>query len=320
MIHISLVYGLAGLLFAAIAWLAVRDHTNPRRWSSGLFWALVAISFLLGDQLGDFGNGVLALALALLAGMGGLGRGKPPTSDVGQRRIAVSRHPAALPILALVVPGTALVGTILLKRLRWDGAPLVDPTQVTPVALALGVLLALVLIWLRYRPPPLAPLEEARRLMEAVGWAAFLPQMLAALGAVFAAAGVGDALGRLIVDFVPVETRLTAVATYAAGMALLTALMGNAFAAFPVMTAAVGLPIVVGRFGGDPAAVSAIGMLSGFCGTLVTPMAANFNLVPAALLELRDRHGVIRVQAPTALMLLAANIALMDLLAFRSPP
>lgn len=32
-------------------------------------------------------------------------------------------------------------------------------------------------------------------------------------------------------------------------------------------------------------------MLSGFCGTLMTPMAANFNIVPAALLELSDRNG-----------------------------
>lgn len=51
-------------------------------------------------------------------------------------------------------------------------------------------------------------------------------------------------------------------------------------------------------------------------GTLTTPMAANFNVVPAALLELPDRNGVIRVQLPTALILLLGNIVLMYLLAF----
>ena len=35
--------------------------------------------------------------------------------------------------------------------------------------------------------------------------------------------------------------------------------------------------------------IGAIGMLAGFCGTLMTPMAANFNIVPAALLELKDQ-------------------------------
>jgi uncharacterized membrane protein len=93
--------------------------------------------------------------------------------------------------------------------------------------------------------------------------------------------------------------------------------MGNAFAAFPVMTAAIGLPLIVGKFHGDPVIMGAIGMLSGYCGTLVTPMAANFNIVPAALLELPDRNGVIKAQIPTAAPLLIGNIVLMYVLVFR---
>jgi uncharacterized membrane protein len=93
--------------------------------------------------------------------------------------------------------------------------------------------------------------------------------------------------------------------------------MGNAFAAFPVMMAAVGLPVLVGKLGGDPAIIAAIGMLAGFCGTLLTPMAANFNIVPAALLELDDRNAVIKAQVATALPLLAINTLLIWGLAFR---
>jgi uncharacterized membrane protein len=63
--------------------------------------------------------------------------------------------------------------------------------------------------------------------------------------------------------------------------------------------------------------MGAIGMLSGFCGTLMTPMAANFNIVPAALLELPDRNAVIKVQIPTAIPLLLANTILMYFLVFR---
>jgi uncharacterized membrane protein len=100
-------------------------------------------------------------------------------------------------------------------------------------------------------------------------------------------------------------------------MALFTMVMGNAFAAFPVMVAAIGMPLLIKQYGGDPAIVCAIGMLAGFCGTLMTPMAANFNLVPAALLELKDKNGVIKAQIGTALPLLAVNIALIYLLAFR---
>jgi len=144
--------------------------------------------------------------------------------------------------------------------------------------------------------------------------------MLASLGAVFLIAGVGEQVGRVFGEFMPLDNASIAVSAYCIGMALFTIVMGNAFAAFPVMTAAIGLPIVVGQFGGDPAIVCAIGMLSGFCGTLATPMAANFNVVPANLLELPDRksplNGVIRAQIPTALPLLVANILLMRFLAF----
>ena len=106
-------------------------------------------------------------------------------------------------------------------------------------------------------------------------------------------------------------------AAYVIGMALFTIIMGNGFAAFPVMTGGVGVPVLVGVYHGDPAVMAAIGMLSGYCGTLLTPMAANFNIVPAALLELPDKNAVIRAQVPTALALLTANVFLLYFLMFR---
>ncbi|MDI7065670.1 DUF979 family protein, partial [Klebsiella pneumoniae] len=104
---------------------------------------------------------------------------------------------------------------------------------------------------------------------------------------------------------------------YTFGMAIFTMIMGNAFAAFPVMTAGIGLPLIVHQFHGNPAILGAIGMLCGFCGTLMTPMAANFNIVPAALLELKDQDGVIKAQWPTALLLLIVNTILLYLFVFR---
>jgi uncharacterized membrane protein len=151
--------------------------------------------------------------------------------------------------------------------------------------------------------------------MDSVGWAAILPQLLAALGAVFALAGVGTAVGQLMSDWLPMDSRLMAVVAYCLGMTLFTMIMGNAFAAFPVMTAGVGAPLIVARFGGDPAIMGALGMLSGYCGTAMTPMASH-NIVPTALLELPP-GAVIKVQAPTALVVLAANILLMYFLVFR---
>jgi uncharacterized membrane protein len=109
---------------------------------------------------------------------------------------------------------------------------------------------------------------------------------------------------------IPDGSLLPAVLVFALGMVAFTMIMGNAFAAFPVMSTAIGVPLLIQTYHGDPAVVGAVGMLAGFCGTLMTPMAANFNIVPAALLELKDRNGVIKAQVGTAIPLLAANIAL----------
>lgn len=61
---------------------------------------------------------------------------------------------------------------------------------------------------------------------------------------------------------------------------------------------------------------SALAMTAGFCGTLMTPMAANFNILPAALLETRDQNAVIKAQTRIALILLLIHIPLMYFLAF----
>ena len=215
-------------------------------------------------------------------------------------------------MLALVIPLTALVGTFAFKELP----ALFDAKQVTLVALTLGVLLALLAEMLWLKPSPAVPFDAGRRLADSVGWAAILPQMLASLGAVFALAGVGDVVGQLVGGLIPNGSLFGAVLAFALGMALFTMVMGNAFAAFPVMAAAIGLPLLIHQYHGDPAVVAAIGMLAGFCGTLMTPMAANFNIVPAALLDLPDRNAVVKAQVPTALPLLAVNILLIYWLAF----
>lgn len=317
MIRIGAVYLLAGLLFAAVAVLSARDRQNPKRIGNALFWGLLAVSFLFGNLLGDFGNGLLVLALAATGGMRWLGQGRPATTTAAERQASAAQRGNALFLPALIIPVVALIGSLVLKRVPVGGVTLIDPAQATPISLALGIVIALgvAIIWLR--PPPTVPLQEARRLLDSVGWAAILPQMLAALGAVFALSGVGDQVGHLMTHDLPLGSRFAAVAAYTVGMALFTMAMGNAFAAFPVMTAAIGLPLLVRQFGGEPAVVAALGMLSGFCGTLMTPMAANFNIVPAALLDLKDRNAVIKAQAPTALWMLAVNTLLMYFLAFR---
>jgi uncharacterized membrane protein len=311
MITLTHVYLLAGAAFAAFALLGLRDRSNAKRFGNAAFWGLLALSMVAGDALGDLGNGLLVLGLVAIAGSGAMGRA-PSTDDATLRSARAEQHGNGLFLIAAIIPVTALAGTFLFKAFPdW-----VEPKQATLVSLALGVILALAVGMARLRPPLLEPLEQGRRLMDSVGWAAILPQMLASLGAVFALAGVGDVVGRIIGHAIPAGSLSGAVIAYGLGMALFTMVMGNAFAAFPVMMAAIGMPLLITQHHGNAAIICAIGMLAGFCGTLMTPMAANFNLVPAALLGLKDKNGVIKAQIGTALPLLLINIILIYILAF----
>ncbi|TXC67723.1 DUF979 domain-containing protein [Sphingorhabdus soli] len=316
MITLTWLYVLAGAVFAAFALTSAIDRTNAKRFGNAAFWGLLAISFFFGDALGDLGNGVLVLVMVGIAGFHLLGRGNPPTTDLAEREILSERLGNRLFLPALVIPVTAFAGTLLFNYTPLTDAGLIEPRWVTLILLGIGVLIALGVCMAWLKPPVLAPIEEGRRLMDSIGWAALLPQMLAALGAVFALAGVGEVIGGIAGSVIPQGSVFLAVLVYALGMALFTMIMGNAFAAFPVMLAAIGVPILIVADGANPAVIGAVGMLAGFCGTLMTPMAANFNIVPAALLELKDQYGVIRAQVGTAIPLLACNIAILYFASF----
>jgi uncharacterized membrane protein len=316
MINLHWLYIVSGVIFAGFALGSARDETNPKRWGNAAFWLLMAVSLWFGDFFGDIGNGVLVLALAGIAGMQLIGRGSKQSTTPEEREKSSDRHGNRLFIPALIIPFTAFVGTLLFNYTAAKGTGLIDPKSVTLVLFGAGVLIALAVEYWWLRPPVLSAIDEGSRLMNSVGWAAVLPQMLAALGVIFATAGVGTTIGAIVGSIIPQGSIFLAVLLYAFGMVVFTMIMGNAFAAFPVMAAAIGVPILIHQDGGNPAVIGAVGMLSGFCGTLMTPMAANFNIVPAALLELKNQNGVIRAQVATAIPLLIANVLILYVAGF----
>jgi len=311
MINLHWLYIFAGAMFAGFAVGSARDAQNAKRWGNAAFWALLAASFWFGDLLGDVGNGVLVLALVAFAGVGALGRRSAQSTKSGERLRLSERYGNALFLPALVIPVTAFAGTILFNETPLARTALIDPKSVTFVLLGTGVIIALIICVVWLRPPLAAPVDEGSRLANSIGWALVLPQMLASLGVIFAAAGIGTMIGALVYSVIPHGNVFLAVVLYGLGMVVFTMIMGNAFAAFPVMVAAIGVPILIHADRGNPAVIGAVGMLTGFCGTLMTPMAANFNIVPAALLELKSQYAVIRAQVPTALAMLGVNLLIL---------
>ncbi|EXU73938.1 DUF979 domain-containing protein [Erwinia mallotivora] len=327
---------LAALLLLVVAIMSWRDRANPRRLTTGLFWGLYALVFAIGDWTNQLSahlagaenaasavnitTGGIVIVMALIAGLGGVRMGSYHTRTDQQQRASAARLRNRLFLPALAIPVITVLGILAFNNVaglqQWLFGEGNHATLVTLFSMSLGCIVGWLIAIALTRESPAQSVQEGRRLLDAIGWAFILPQILATLGLLFAKAGVGTAIAHLVESWLAVDNRLGAVVLYVLGMALLTMIMGNAFAAFPIITAGVGIPILIQHLGANPAVVAAIGMFSGYCGTLMTPMAANFNLVPARLLELPDRNAVIKAQTPTGLMLLLVNIVLLWVLAF----
>ncbi len=323
MLTLTHVFYMIGALFVGTAVI----NAAERRWLHAGFWMILALPCLVGDQIlaankagvkwpaQAMGAGVLALAVLVA-----LMRSRPIAEDPEQ--VAAREASAArlgdrlfLPVLAIPVIVAALV-----LGARPSGSPVprvIDPAQLALISLGAAAAIALIAGLAVTRAHPVRGLTEGRRLLDTIGWPVVLPVLLAALGAVFVETGVGKAIAALVEAVIPTDSAAACLLAFGLGMVAFTAIMGNAFAAFPVMMAGIGLPLLIKLHGAQPAVLGAMGMLTGYCGTLVTPMAANFNVIPVLLLDLRDPHGVIRAQWPTALALLVTNLILMSILVFR---
>ncbi len=310
-------YFLIGAVFAFMAVQVGADRAHARRLGTCLFWGLLAVTYVFGKLLPPVVVGYLVLVMVGLAAAGQVRRAEERGPTRAERLAEAERLRNGLFWPALLVPASAVAGTLLLGKIHFGGFALIDAKQVTLIALGLGSLLAIAVAVRTTGARVFTPVGEGGRLLQAIGWALILPQMLAALGGIFAQAGVGPVVADLVAQALPTQFPFVAVAAYCLGMMLFTMCMGNAFAAFAVITGGIGLPLIVQQHGGNPAIMAGIGMLSGYCGTLLTPMAANFNIVPAMLLELKDKNAVIKAQLPMALGILAANIALMYFCVYR---
>ncbi|OKH98047.1 hypothetical protein A6A06_27835 [Streptomyces sp. CB02923] len=322
MIKAEWFYWLVGLSFLVMASQMLTDRSNPKRLGTTAFWGLLGVGFIYSSWVVEKKApaeplGAAVLVMVVLAGFGFTGRGKPQTTTPEQREASARKLGNKLFVPALAIPAVALVCAVGVKKLSIGGEPVLQEGSETILGLGIGAVVALVVGMIMLREKRIAvPVQAGRSMLESMGWAMLLPQLLATLGTIFQLSGVGTQVGKLATSVLPEDSLYVAVVVYCIGMALFTVIMGNAFAAFPVMTAAVGWPVLIQHFHGDAPAVLAIGMLAGFCGTLVTPMAANFNIVPSALLELKDQYGPIKAQLPTAGVLLGCNIVVMALFAF----
>lgn len=288
------------LLYTAIRVLSAKGH--KKRYGTALFWVLLAITFIFGPYIPNVINGIFIVLMGILTLFKQVSIINIVDVKVQQGKEGSTRYGNKLFIPAIVL---AVVAIAISNWTPLGGA----------IGLGLSSIIGLISAYLIIKPKVKFIGYDSDRLTQQIGTVGILPQFLAALGVLFTVSGVGDVISSGISTIIPEGNHFIGVVAYVLGMVLFTMLMGNAFAAFTVITASIGLPFVIAQ-GGDPVIAGALAMTGGFCGTLLTPMAANFNTLPVALLEMKDEFGVIKAQAPIAVILIIVHIELMYFWAF----
>ena len=298
----QIIYILCGLVSISTG---IRGLKNEKaKIGTFLFWTILGIIFIFGEAIPYKVTGGLLVILAIITVTKQLHIGKFENIS-SQFKIAQSEKLKNKIFIPAVLIGIAAFLILQFK---------IGKTAIPPaLGIGGGSLIALLAAAIIIKPKFSETNEDTSKLLMQIGATAILPQLLAALGAVFTKAGVGKVIAANISSVVPTGNIFIGIVIYAIGMVIFTMIMGNAFAAFSVITAGIGIPFII-KNGGNPAIIGALGMTAGYCGTLMTPMAANFNIVPASILEIKDKYGIIKVQAPMALLLLVTHVILMLLL------
>jgi uncharacterized membrane protein len=311
------IYVITGLVLLALAIKSLRDKHNKHRTGTGIFWLTLGVIFVLGSVMPHWLTGGLVILMTVIDGAGRVTRGRYNESS-RQEQVAEAarlRNKIFIPVVVIPVVTFAIALAFLLLSQFVGGWPReLDANRGALVGLGLGGVAAMLTAMRLTRGSLLTAVEEGRRLNESMGSVNILPQLLASLGVIFTAAKVGDLVASGIHHVFPDNSLFLLVLANCLGMALFTIVMGNSFAAFPVIATGVLSPLIIMPFGVDPAMAGIITLTAGSSGTLMTPMAANFNIVPAALLNMRDQYSVIRFQMPFALTIWSLHVILLWLM------
>ncbi|MFR5172776.1 MAG: DUF979 domain-containing protein, partial [Clostridium paraputrificum] len=273
-ILLNIFYIMVGLMMTLTMIYTLKDKKHKTRYGTAAFWGILAVIFIFGEFIPAEVVGGLIIVIAVLSGFNQVNMGTIKQLDNTFSKIKAEKIGLKIFLPSLVIAFVALA-----------------IAQFTPIsgvaAIGISAVAALILTFIITKCSASEVVEDSDRMLQSVSSTAILPQLLAALGALFTAAGVGDIISNMISNVIPEGNIWLGITAYCVGMALFTAIMGNAFAAFTVITVGIGVPFVFMQ-GGDPIVASALAMTAGFCGTLMTPMAANFNVLPVALLEIED--------------------------------
>lgn len=297
---LEIIYIVSGFMVIYTGVKNLRDKENPNPIGTCVFWCSLGVVLAFGRWLPSLVNGVLVLVMCIPAILHKVKKGKSSAPTQAETKEAFSKIGMKIFVPSLMIGVTAII-CALVKFLHLSATS----------GIGIGVLLsAVTLMAFSKKNTPKVLLNDSERLLSTVGPLSMLPQLLACLGQIFTTVGVGDVVAKLVEGIIPAGNVNVGIIVYALGMMLFTMVMGNAFAAITVMTVGIGYPFVL-VYEANPVVIGMMALTCGYCGTLLTPMAANFNIVPVALLDMKDRWGVIKNQVVISLIMIVFQICLM---------
>ena len=299
---LNVVWLIIGLITIYAGIKNLLDKENPSRVGTAVFWCSFGIVCGFGTWLPAKVSGALVLIMCLppIFKKVKIGKVDNPTKEHTEQQFKKIGMKIFIPAFSVAVCSLFFA---LFSNMS------------SMVAITLGVVVAMILL-IAYdskQNKPVVFLKDSERFLGITGPLSMLPQLLGCLGGVFTAAGVGDVVAQLVEKIVPKGNVNIGIIVYAIGMVLFTMIMGNAFAAITVMTVGIGAPFVR-AYGANPVVIGMLALTCGYCGTLLTPMAANFNILPVAILNMKDRWGVIKKQVLVAIIMLVFQICYMIVL------
>ena len=301
-IGLNVVWVIIGLITIYAGIKNLLDKENPSRVGTAVFWCSFGIVCGFGSWLPAKVSGALVLIMCLppIFKKVKIGKTDNPTKEHTEQQFKKIG-------MKIFVPAFSVAVCSLFFALFSNMSSM--------VAITVGVIVAMILLMAfdAKQNKPAVFLNDSERFLGITGPLSMLPQLLGCLGGVFTAAGVGDVIAQLVEKIVSKGNVNIGIIVYAIGMVLFTMIMGNAFAAITVMTVGIGAPFVL-AYGANPVVIGMLALTCGYCGTLLTPMAANFNILPVAILNMKDRWGAIKNQVLVAIFMLVFQICYMIVL------
>ncbi|RGS79268.1 DUF979 domain-containing protein [Coprococcus sp. AF21-14LB] len=298
-VGLSVVWIIVGLIAIYAGIKNLLDKENPSRIGTAVFWCSFGIVCAFGDWLPAKVSGILVIVMCMPPIFKRVKVGKVNAPEKSHTEKQYKKIGMKIFVPALTVAVFSLVFALF--------------TNISSmIGITIGTFVA-VIILMAYSPKENKPqvfMQDSERFLSLMGPLCMLPQLLGCLGGIFTQAGVGEVIANLVEKVVPKGNMNVGIIVFAIGMALFTMIMGNAFAAITVMTVGIGGPFVL-SYGADPVTIGMLALTCGYCGTLCTPMAANFNIVPVAILNMKDRWGVIKNQVLVAVIMLTVQICYM---------